>query len=197
MRKLITKFIPRAALFVINAMVGVYALRIILFCGLGVFLAHDLSRIVFAFRHTFLFHAPRTVYHDIYSLLFYDSIVILQYHAYPALFSVIGCLWHYYVVAVFPVFMSATVSGLINRKTKFLTTPKGKTDKLGFWQLWPWHVMILLNILAIGVNLADWYNLSWPIYINMIWCTYHIVILSTIYRLNKLPKLPTNPLYAN
>lgn len=124
-------------------------------------------------------------------LLYYNTMRTRHYSLSSVVYGIIMSSLFY------PVFMSATISGLLNRKTKFLTTPKGKADKLAFRQLWPWNLMILLNILAIGVNIPDWYNLSWPIYINMIWCTYHIAILLVIYRLNKVPKLAQNPLYAS
>jgi cellulose synthase (UDP-forming) len=123
-------------------------------------------------------------------LLYYNTMRSRHYSFSSVVYGIIMSSLFY------PVFMSATISGLLNHKTKFLTTPKGKADKLAFWQLWPWNLMIILNIAAIGVNIPNWYNLSWPIYINMGWCVYHIAILLMIYRLNKVPKLNKDPLYA-
>lgn len=97
---------------------------------------------------------------------------------------------------VFPVFMSATFSGLFNRKTDFLVTPKGKGGRLSFWQLWPWNTMILLNAIAIIAGFFSPNLLSYPVLINMVWCMYHITILINIYRFNKQPNFSTKPSYA-
>ncbi len=129
-------------------------------------------------------------YYAMTMLLFYSTMKKRHYSPSSILYGIMMSSLCY------PVFMLATFNGLFNRKAKFMVTPKGKADRLNFWQLWPWNIMLALNILAIGVNAADWYNLTWPVFINILWCVYHIIILLNIYRLNKRPNLPESPVYA-
>ncbi len=97
----------------------------------------------------------------------------------------------------FPVLMKATLSGLLNIKTKFVVTTKGKADKMPWFQMWPWLGMILLNIIAFGVGMTKFSGNSYSIGVNMFWCVYHCFILSYAVKLNKVPKLPAPAAYKN
>ncbi len=130
-------------------------------------------------------------YYAMSLLLYYNTMRVRHYRASSVLYGIIMSSLMY------PVFMIASLNGLINRKATFLTTPKGKADSLSFLQLWPWNLMIVLNLFAIGINIVHWHNLTWPVFINMLWCAYHVIILITIYRLNAVPKLPKHPVYAS
>jgi len=95
----------------------------------------------------------------------------------------------------FPILMKATVSGLLNLNLKFVVTAKGVSEKVPFLQLWPWLIMMLLNVLAFIVGVLKFWGNPLAYGINMFWCLYHLWILSNIFYLNQLPKLPGKPAY--
>ena len=88
----------------------------------------------------------------------------------------------------FPILMQATLSGILNKKIAFQITDKGKSEIMPIWKLWPWILIVIFNILAV---IKGFYRLEenyYAIGINIFWCTYHILLISSIFRLNKTPK---------
>lgn len=90
---------------------------------------------------------------------------------------------------MFPIFLAASFMGIIGKKMAFVVTPKGKSEKAPFLSLWPWHLVILVNLIAISVGLSHFWNNPYAIAINIFWVSYHTFILSRIYSLNKEPKI--------
>ncbi|MFC1693104.1 glycosyltransferase [Candidatus Latescibacterota bacterium] len=90
----------------------------------------------------------------------------------------------------FPVLMKAAVFGLINKRMTFVVTAKGKADNMPFFRLWPYHVMIVLNISAVayGINRIYFGEDPYALSVNIFWALYHLFILSHIYFLNRTPK---------
>ncbi|MFZ4631794.1 MAG: glycosyltransferase family 2 protein [Patescibacteria group bacterium] len=88
----------------------------------------------------------------------------------------------------FPILMQSTLSGILNKKISFQITDKGKSDILPVWKLWPWIIVILFNLLAIIKGFSRLQENYYAIGINMFWCTYHVLLLSNIFKLNKIPK---------
>jgi len=88
----------------------------------------------------------------------------------------------------FPILMKAVIYGILKKKLKFEVTEKGKKEGMPFLSLWPYHLLIALNIIAIIIgankilNGFDFY----AILTNMFWCGYHTFILSHIYYFNKV-----------
>ena len=86
----------------------------------------------------------------------------------------------------FPVFMGAAVAALIHRKRPFAVTPKDVGSVLPRQQLrWQLGGMGVLGIaIIVGlVRLVISHDLS--IVVNILWCVYHAVLLSTIFLFNK------------
>ncbi len=88
----------------------------------------------------------------------------------------------------FPILMQSTISAILNKKIAFQITDKGKSDIMPFWRLWPWILIILFNLAAIIKGAYRYDENHYAIGINMFWCAYHILLLSNIFRLNKIPK---------
>lgn len=92
----------------------------------------------------------------------------------------------------FPVLMVATAEGIFGKKMTFQKTPKGLNDKMTFISLWPWHLMIVFNLVAIFFGILNFRLNPYAMGINIFWCVYHIFLLSHIYHLNKVPDLTKN-----
>lgn len=114
------------------------------------------------------------------SVLFYSSMLKRNYS--------FGDIYHGSIMSFlsFPVYMRAVLNGLLGRKSSFVKTPKGKQKSMPLSALWPYTVMIALNLIALVFG-------AWRIFatgdpysyaVNMVWCSYHIFILSHIYYLN-------------
>ncbi len=85
----------------------------------------------------------------------------------------------------FPVLMRASLAGLRAKRVKFAVTPKEGTTSLPFLALWPWHLVVGLNLCAILVGVSKFSSDPYPIGVNVVWCLYHLLILSQLYRLNE------------
>jgi len=89
----------------------------------------------------------------------------------------------------FPILMQATLSGLFNKKMAFKITDKGRGKKMPWIALWPWIIMVAINIAALINGILRYSENHYAIGINMFWCFYHLILISSIFRLNKIPKL--------
>ncbi len=94
----------------------------------------------------------------------------------------------------FPILMSSTLQALIGSEFKFVITDKNQTGKIPFWGLWPWTSMMFLNCLAIIFGIMKFSSNPYAISVNIIWCSYHLLLLSRIFKLNTSPKIKINPL---
>jgi cellulose synthase (UDP-forming) len=90
---------------------------------------------------------------------------------------------------MFPVLISASIAGVFGRKNKFTITPKGKSEKVPFANLWPWHLVIIFNLIAIVFGIVKYPFNPYAIGINIFWAVYHIFILSHIYYFNREPHI--------
>ncbi|MGM0442208.1 MAG: glycosyltransferase family 2 protein [Elusimicrobiota bacterium] len=121
-------------------------------------------------------------YYVLSMLIFYSSMLRRNYNfsmVYKG--TILGML-------SFPILMKAAVYGLFNKKMTFNVTAKGKIEKMSFLSLWPYHIMILLNILAVSSGFFRIYNGEdiYALGVNIFWAVYHIFILSHIYYFNRV-----------
>ena len=89
----------------------------------------------------------------------------------------------------FPILMQSTLSGLFNKKMTFQITNKGRGETMPLINMWPWILIILINIAAIINGGLRYSENHYAIGINMFWCLYHIIFISGIFKLNKMPKI--------
>lgn len=93
----------------------------------------------------------------------------------------------------FPILIKSIISGLTGKKVKFVVTTKGKADKLPFLSLWPYHIMMILCVLAMLIGSYRLINTTgdhaFAIGVNLFWTLYHFFILSNIHYFNKRPIL--------
>jgi len=89
----------------------------------------------------------------------------------------------------FPISIKASLYAIFGLPVKFQITDKSGTGRLANWQLWPWTLMLLLNILAIIIGISNFTDNRYAIAVNIAWCLYHSFVLSHIYRLNQAPKI--------
>jgi len=97
------------------------------------------------------------------------------------------------VSVAFPVYMKASLYALINKKTSFVVTPKGSSHALPLTALWAQLGLAGLNIVAIvwGVHRLMYEPvLTTGILVNIFWCLYHFIMLSSVLYLNN----PEEPL---
>lgn len=87
----------------------------------------------------------------------------------------------------FPVLMKASLFGVLGIKTKFQITNKGQAGRTSLWSLWPWTFMIVLALTAIGFGFTKLMANPYAVAINIVWCLYHIILISNVYRFNKTP----------
>lgn len=94
----------------------------------------------------------------------------------------------------FPVFVSSAFAAFTHRKRAFAVTPKGSGADMLPWRAFLPHLMLGgLLITAIVVGLVRFFaeqNLA--LVINILWCAYHLVLLSTV-RLFNQPEQATEP----
>jgi cellulose synthase (UDP-forming) len=85
----------------------------------------------------------------------------------------------------FPVFMKASLLGILGFKGTFDITPKGQSYELSLWRIWPQLIIAILCFSAMIWGAQRLYFEREPvgaIVMNMFWCAYHFVILSlTLY----------------
>lgn len=93
----------------------------------------------------------------------------------------------------FWVHMNAAVMALINARRPFGVTPKGKAEILRAKYLLPQILLIGASVLAIGFGAFKFTsNHSPAIIANMVWAGYHVLVLSTVFYLNR-PVEPWTP----
>lgn len=90
----------------------------------------------------------------------------------------------------FPVLMKSTVLALAGRKMTFVVTTKGGREQLDWKGLWPYGVMLGLNVVAVAVGTLRFRDDPYAIGVNMFWAAYHVFILANIFRFNNPPALP-------
>lgn len=82
----------------------------------------------------------------------------------------------------FPVYMRASLLGIMGYRGSFKTTPKGRSLALPFYSLWAQVGLALLCLMAIvwaGMRIYFERELVLALVANMFWCLYHFIILST------------------
>lgn len=90
----------------------------------------------------------------------------------------------------FPVLMKSTLLAMFGRKMTFVVTTKGGRERLDWKGLWPYGVMLGLNLAAIAVGALRFKDSPYAISVNIFWAAYHVFILSNIFRFNKPPAPP-------
>lgn len=90
----------------------------------------------------------------------------------------------------FPIHMTAAISGIIGLKRPFAVTPKGSGEKLGWLSLWPQLLMLVLSLISFIWGMWRYFGVGSDrndaaIVINAVWCLYHVVLLSGVFRLNR------------
>ncbi len=89
----------------------------------------------------------------------------------------------------FPLLMKAAIYALFGKRMTFVVTTKGKAEVMPVSALWPYGVMIGLNLAAIFVGILKFRVHPYAIGVNIFWCSYHIFILWNIFYFNQLPVL--------
>lgn len=87
----------------------------------------------------------------------------------------------------FPVYMKASLLGLLGVRGTFATTPKGRSLSLPLWGLWPQVVLAVACFSALCWGAARlWYE-GRPLgalVANSLWCLYHFLILCSVFYFN-------------
>lgn len=87
----------------------------------------------------------------------------------------------------FPVFMRASTLAMLGVKGTFAVTPKGESNALPLRSLWPQLATAILSFGAIIWGAMRLYYEREPFYailVNMIWCSYHFLLFSTVLYFN-------------
>lgn len=95
----------------------------------------------------------------------------------------------------FPVYMKASLLGILGVKGAFNVTPKEGSASLPLWKLWPQLAAISVSVLAIVWGINHIYYGKWSaaaMVANMIWCAYNAMILSLVLYFNH-PTKSRNP----
>jgi cellulose synthase (UDP-forming) len=87
----------------------------------------------------------------------------------------------------FPILIQSTLSALLNKKMIFQITNKGKGEVFPIWMLWPWIFVIIINVAAIVQGVLRYNENHYAIGINIFWCSYHLLLLISIFKFNKMP----------
>ena len=130
---------------------------------------------------------------EIYLVFFVPYIIItvftffwtLRQRQYRARDLVMGQLL---MAVTFPVYIKASIQGLLGVRGKFVVTPKGSSQALPLTDIWPQLALIVLSFAAIvwGVNRLIYEREPvMAIIVNMIWCLYHFIILSSVFYFNE------------
>lgn len=86
-----------------------------------------------------------------------------------------------------PLNMHASLSGLLGRGGKFVVTPKGETNSLTMWDLWPQIALALLCFSCLvwgGLRLYFEQEPVVGLLVNMFWIAYYFFIYSTVFWYN-------------
>ncbi len=86
----------------------------------------------------------------------------------------------------FPVLASAALAAVLRRRRPFAVTPKGAGTVLSWWQLrWQLGMIALLAIAALDGIIRVALSGDPSVGINMVWCLYHLAMLSTVVYFNR------------
>lgn len=86
----------------------------------------------------------------------------------------------------FPVYVGAAVAALLRRKRGFAVTPKGAGDVLPWRALLPHLVLGALLVAAIITGMLRLFSeRNLALLVNILWCAYHLALLSTILIFNQ------------
>lgn len=109
----------------------------------------------------------------------------LQERRYKARDLVMGQLL---MAITFPVYIKAAVLALLGVQGTFIVTPKGTSVALPLRDIWPQLMLASLSFAAIvwGINrLVFEQEPVAALIVNMVWCLYHFIILSSILYFNQ------------
>ncbi len=87
----------------------------------------------------------------------------------------------------FPVYMHASLLAILGVRGTFNITPKGSTQSLPLWSLWPQIGLALLSLTATTWGFCRLYYEREPfmaLLVNTAWCLFHFTILSTVLYFN-------------
>ena len=85
-----------------------------------------------------------------------------------------------------PACMRGTLFGLIGVKKGFDVTPKDGSHKISYIKLWPQILLWSVNLMAITWAANRFiYDYSPAVIVNLIWITYHFMILSSLFYFNE------------
>jgi cellulose synthase (UDP-forming) len=129
---------------------------------------------------------------EIYALFFipYFGITIsifiwtLKKRQYPVKELFLGQLL---LVITFPVYIRASILGLVGIRGRFQVTPKGQGRALPLRSLWVQLSLAILQFAAIvwAINRIVYEQEPlWALVVNMIWCTYHLLSLGFVLYFN-------------
>jgi len=96
-------------------------------------------------------------------------------------------LGQFLMAVTFPVYAKASLSAILGIKSAFVTTPKGKSLALPWRDLWPQLGLLILSFTAMvwGMNrLVYEREPLGGLSVNMVWCLYHFLILSSVIYFN-------------
>lgn len=89
----------------------------------------------------------------------------------------------------FPIHMSSAIAGILGLKRPFGVTPKGVSGRMSWLSLWPQLLMLVLSAIAFIWGMYRYLvgsdRETSAIVINSMWCLYHVVLLSGLFRLNR------------
>lgn len=122
-------------------------------------------------------------YFSLSLLIFYSAMATRKYKLVD--------LYHGTILGIlsFPILIKSAIYGLLGKKVTFAVTSKGKSEKMSFCALWPYHLTIGLSFLAIAFGTIRIIHGEPPfaLLLNMFWTAYHLFILLHIYYFNKTP----------
>jgi cellulose synthase (UDP-forming) len=86
----------------------------------------------------------------------------------------------------FPVFVGSAVAALLGRKRAFAVTPKGAGATLPLHAFWPHIALGLVMVAAMVVGLVRFaHELNLALIVNMLWCAYHLNLLTAVRHFNR------------
>jgi cellulose synthase (UDP-forming) len=91
------------------------------------------------------------------------------------------------IAITFPVYLKASLSAILGVRSAFVTTPKGGGQALPWRDLWPQLGLLLVIFCALVWGLNRLYyerDVTAAVAINMLWCLYHFLILSSVFHFN-------------
>jgi cellulose synthase (UDP-forming) len=135
---------------------------------------------IFAYPEIFL-----TIFFPYLILTLFTFLLTLRQRGYGSRDLFIGIILS---SVTFPVYIKASVLGMLGVKGSFGITPKSGSDSLPLRDLWPQTALLLIGFAAIvwAVNRYFYTGLDGPaLLVNALWCAYNVVILSVVYYFNR------------